>query len=66
MTIPKGSDTGAQLRLRGKGVQRKGHEGDQYVTLRVVIGDAGDAELAQFLEGWSARHQTDPRGGMGA
>ena len=36
MTIPKGSDTGAQLRLRGKGVQRKGREGDQIVTLKVV------------------------------
>ena len=24
MTIPKGSDTGARLRLRGKGIQRKG------------------------------------------
>jgi len=65
MTIPKGSDSGAQLRLRGKGVQRKGHEGDQYVTLRIVIGDAGDAELAQFLETWSARHAADPRRGMG-
>ncbi|HEY1794669.1 MAG TPA: DnaJ C-terminal domain-containing protein [Stellaceae bacterium] len=66
MTIPKGSDTGAQLRLRGKGVQRKGHEGDQYVTLKVVVGDAGDADLAKFLEGWADSHQTDPRRGMGA
>ncbi len=70
MTIPKGSDAGAQLRLRGKGVQRKGREGDQYVTLKIVIGDAGDAELAKFLEGWSARHRSDPRrsmeGGSGA
>ncbi len=66
MTIPKGSDSGAQLRLRGKGVQRKGHEGDQYVTLKIVVGDAGDAELAKFLEEWSAKHQTDPRSGMGA
>jgi DnaJ-class molecular chaperone len=66
MTIPKGSDSGAQLRLRGKGVQRKGHEGDQYVTLKIVIGDSGDAELAQFLETWSDRHKTDPRRGMGA
>jgi DnaJ-class molecular chaperone len=65
MTIPKGSDSGAQLRLRGKGVQRKGHEGDQYVTLKIVIGDAGDTELAKFLEEWSARHQTDPRREMG-
>ncbi len=33
MTIPKGSDTGAVLRLRGKGVQRARNPGDQYVTL---------------------------------
>jgi DnaJ-class molecular chaperone len=65
MTIPKGSDSGAQLRLRGKGIQRKGHEGDQYVTLKIVIGDAGDEELAKFLEGWSATHPADPRHGMG-
>src|SRR5262249_46020661 len=54
MTIPKGSDTGTQLRLRGKGIQRKRRgtaaAGDQYVTLRVVIGDSGDPELAKFLE----------------
>ena len=33
MTIPKGSDTGAKLRLRGKGIQRPKGPGDQYVTL---------------------------------
>jgi DnaJ-class molecular chaperone len=65
MAIPKGSDTGSQLRLRGKGVQKKGHEGDQYVTLKVVVGDPGDPELARFLESWSAKHPSDPRRGMG-
>jgi DnaJ-class molecular chaperone len=65
MTIPKGSDSGAQLRLRGKGVQKKGHEGDQYVTLKIVIGEAGDSELAQFLETWAQTHKTEPRRGMG-
>jgi len=65
MTIPKGSDTGAQLRLRGKGIHRRGGvEGDQIVTLRVQIGDSGDAELAQFLETWAATHQSNPRSGM--
>jgi len=66
MAIPKGSDAGAQLRLRGKGVQKKGHEGDQYVTLKIVIGDAADPELAKFLEDWAERHKGDPRSGMGA
>jgi DnaJ-class molecular chaperone len=64
MTIPKGSDTGAKLRLRGKGIQKKGREGDQYVTLRVVIGSSGDGELAKFVEQWSPHHQFDPRLGM--
>jgi len=70
MTIPKGSDTGTRLRLRGKGIQRhrRGAEtaGDQYVTLKVVIGESGDAELAEFLEAWSKKHPTDPRRDMAA
>src|SRR6266478_6695020 len=53
MTIPKGSDTGAQLRLRGKGIQRSRNPGDQYVTLKVVIGASGDPELAEFIEKWA-------------
>ena len=65
MTIPKGSDSGAQLRLRGKGIQRRGGTaGDQIVTLKIVVGDSGDDELAVFLEGWSKKHQSDPRRGM--
>jgi DnaJ-class molecular chaperone len=70
MTIPKGSDTGARLRLRGKGIRRKGHAGDQYVTLKVMIGASGDPELAEFVEGWAKKHPSDPRrdlfGGAGA
>jgi len=64
MTIPKGSDTGTQLRLRGKGIQRDKKPGDQYVTLKVVIGPSGDPELAEFLEKWAPRHPYEPRQGM--
>jgi DnaJ-class molecular chaperone len=65
MTIPKGADSGAQLRLRGKGIQRRGGAaGDQLVTLKIVIGDSGDAELAAFLETWAPKHPADPRSGM--
>ena len=70
MTIPKGSDTGSRLRLRGKGIQRKGQTGDQYVTLKVVIGASSDPALAEFIEDWAKEHATDPRreqaGGAGA
>jgi DnaJ-class molecular chaperone len=68
LTIPKGSDSGTRLRLRGRGIHRRarGNEttGDQYVTLKIVIGASGDNELAEFLKGWAAKHPTDPRRGM--
>jgi len=63
MTIPKGSDTGAKLRLRGKGIQRAKNPGDQYVTVKVVVGPSSDPELAAFLEKWAPRHPFDPRQG---
>jgi DnaJ-class molecular chaperone len=74
MTIPQGSDTGTRLRLRGKGIHRKrrGAEttgdttGDQYVTLKVMIGASDDPALAEFLKGWAEAHPTDPRRAMGA
>ena len=66
MTIPKGSDTGGQLRLRGKGIQRQRNPGDQIVTLKVVIGYSGDADLAALLEKWAPQHPFDPRQGMPA
>ena len=68
MTIPAGSDSGTRLRLRGKGIQRRrrGSEttGDQYVTLKVVIGASDDPALAEFLKGWAEQHPTDPRRAM--
>ena len=64
MTIPKGSDAGRQLRLRGKGIQRPKTPGDQIVTLRVVIGHPGDPELAEFFEKWAPQNPSNPRQGM--
>jgi DnaJ-class molecular chaperone len=63
MTIPKGSDTGRQLRLRGKGIQKR-RPGDEIVTLKVFIGQASDPELGAFLEKWAPQHGFDPRQGM--
>ncbi|HEX3954574.1 MAG TPA: DnaJ C-terminal domain-containing protein [Stellaceae bacterium] len=68
MTIPAGSDTGTRLRLRGKGIKRRGSDaaGDQYVELSVVVGASGDPELAEFLKGWVEKHPSDPRAAMSA
>lgn len=62
LTIPPGSDTGRQLRLRGRGVPAHAgrHAGDLYVTLRVQLG-APDPALEAFLRGWTPAHETNPR-----
>ncbi len=58
MTIPKGSNTGKTLRLKGKGVARpKGQgRGDHYVTLKVVLPEPPDPELEAFVEKWTKTH----------
>jgi DnaJ-class molecular chaperone len=63
MTIPKGSSTGAVLRLRGKGLPRAGGgpAGDQYVRLEVALPPAPDQELGDFVRRWEAAHPYDPR-----
>ena len=50
---------------KGKGVPRPGGaRGDQYVHLKVMLPDGGDAELARFLRDWAPNHPYDPRRGM--
>jgi DnaJ-class molecular chaperone len=53
MTVPKWSNTGGVLRLKGKGVPRRdGSRGDEYVKLRVTLPAKPDAELEQFMSRW--------------
>jgi len=65
VTVPPHSDTGALLRLRGKGVPARGSQpaGDAYVTLKVVIG-AVDDRLEGFLREWAPEQAGDPRRDM--
>jgi DnaJ-class molecular chaperone len=65
MRVPPHSDTGAKLRLRGKGIPAHGGRtaGDLYATLRVVLGKP-DAALEEFLRGWKPEHPAEPRRGM--
>ena len=63
MTVPKGSNTGTTLRLRGRGVrdQKSGQRGDQYVRLQVALPKTQDAELEEFVRRWAGDHAYDPR-----
>ena len=51
MTVPKRSDSGTRLRLRGRGIGA----GDQYVTLKLTLGPVDEA-----LEDFLRRHPADP------
>ncbi len=62
LQVPRGSNSGATLRLRGKGIVTPGGAGDHYVKLRVMLPDPPEPELAKFLESWSRRHPYDVRG----
>ncbi len=67
VNLPEGSDTGRQIRLRGRGIAAHGKReaGDLLLTLRVLIGPADDA-LKTFLRDWKPEHPHDPRAGMEA
>jgi DnaJ-class molecular chaperone len=66
MSVPKGSDTGTVLRLRGRGIApAAAAAGDEYVTLKIVLGEQKtDGELEAFLKEWAPRHPVDPRRAM--
>jgi len=55
MTVPRWSNTGSVLRLKGKGVPRRdGSRGDQYVTLEVMLPAKPDAELERLISQWQS------------
>ena len=65
MRIPARSDSGTELRLRGRGVPEQGPHpaGDLFATLRVSIGTT-DQALEDFLRDWKPETAANPRMGM--
>ena len=65
MRIPPHSDSGAALRLRGRGVPKRtgAAAGDLHATLRIVLGPA-DAALEAFLKTWTPAQPFNPRAAM--
>jgi DnaJ-class molecular chaperone len=61
MTIPKGSNTGTTMRLKGKGAPRhNGGHGDEFVKLKIVLPKGPDPELEEFVSKWN-RKAFNPR-----
>jgi curved DNA-binding protein len=62
LKVPEGTQSGAKLRLRGKGVARKGKPpGDLYVHFLIRIPTARTAEVESLIDKLAALDQEDPR-----
>jgi len=67
MTVPKWSNNGSVLRLKGKGVPRRdGSRGDAYVKLKLMLPATPDPELEQFVRQWQSEHDDQSRANPGA
>ncbi|MFY2823064.1 DnaJ C-terminal domain-containing protein [Ruegeria sp. MALMAid1280] len=66
VSVPAGTSSGKTLRLRGKGVKKRGstERGDQLIELTITMPDQIDDDLKQFMETWRKTHSYDPRKGM--
>jgi DnaJ-class molecular chaperone len=65
MTLPKWSNTGTVLRLKGKGIARTdGSKGDELVVLRIMLPEKPDPQVEKFAAEWRGAY--DPRQSMEA
>ncbi|MGQ3015789.1 DnaJ C-terminal domain-containing protein [Phenylobacterium sp.] len=62
LTVPKGANAGAMLRLKGRGLpDAAGQRGDLLARLVITLPDKPDAELTAFAETWRAKRPYQPK-----
>lgn len=62
VSVPKGSNTGSRLRLKGRGLaDAQGHRGDLFARLVVTLPETPDAALEAFAEEQKAKRPYAPR-----
>jgi curved DNA-binding protein len=65
LKVPEHTQSGQTVRLRGKGVARKGsHPGDLYVHFMVQIPASSDAAVGDLIDRLAEYQQEDPRAGI--
>jgi len=64
LTVPAGVTSGKRLRVRGRGVQRRGRPGDLYVVLRPQVPQSDDPEVIAAAERIERAYPTDPRAAL--
>lgn len=57
MNLPKGTSSGAQLRLKGKGIGK----GNHIARIRIVLPEKIDPQLEMAMQNWSAKYAYNPR-----
>lgn len=60
MTIPKGSNSGQMLRLKGRGAFAGGRRGDLLARLMIVLPETPDPELEKLAQTWRDRKPYTP------
>ncbi|MEN5168103.1 DnaJ C-terminal domain-containing protein [Brevundimonas pondensis] len=60
MTIPKGSNSGKVLRLKGRGAYAGGKRGDLLAKLAVTLPETPDDELIRFATEWREKRPYKP------
>lgn len=61
LTVPPGVSSGTRLRVKGRGVQRRGRPGDLYVVLRPAVPRTEDPEVLAAAERIELAYPGDPR-----
>lgn len=61
LNVPAGSNSGAVLRLKGRGVARAGGPGDLYVRLVITLPEGDHAELQKLVTNWSRAGEAPKR-----
>ena len=62
LSVPKGSNSGSILRLKGRGAGgAHGRRGDLLASLVVTLPDVADGELERFAETWRSERPYAPR-----
>ncbi|HEX3336651.1 MAG TPA: molecular chaperone DnaJ [Jatrophihabitans sp.] len=61
LKITPGTPSGRTLRVRGRGVRGRGHNGDLLVTVEVAVPQGIDGEAREALEKFAAAQPDDPR-----
>ena len=64
LAIPAGTNSGRTFRLKGKGLKAKGATGDLLATVRVMLPDGKDDDLAALMKTWRDSKPYDPRGDL--